>query len=180
MARLSYADPRASRAAAPDLVSRIVAERGEVLHLYAMLLQSPPIAQGWLELLTAVRQRGALEGSLRELVIMRVAHLNKAPYEAEQHRPIALKEGLSDSQVDALNAWEASDLFDERQRAALRYCDAMTLRVHVDDAIFADVRREFSDRETVELTVTVAAYNMVSRVLEALDIRSGDDRGDWA
>jgi len=179
VARIPYADPHDTRVHNGDLVERIVAGRGEVLHLYAMLLQSPPFADGWLHLLTAVRHEGCLEGSLRELMIMRVAHLNKAPYEAEQHRPIAVKEGLSDIQVDAVGAWEASTLFDPRQVAALRYCDAMTVSVEVPDAIFSAVRREFSDHEIAELTITIGAYNMVSRVLEALVISSRDDRGDW-
>ncbi len=180
MARIAYANPARTRTENSHLVERILKERGEVLHLYAMLLQSPPFADGWLKLLTAVRHEGCLEGALRELMIMRVAHLNKAPYEAEQHRPIALKEGLSDTQVDAVGAWETSSLFNARQITALRYCDAMTMHVHVADAIFAAVRQEFNDREITELTITIGAYNMVSRLLEALNIHADDDRGDWS
>ena len=88
---LALRPPR--RPAHRALVERIVAERGSLLHLYQMLLHSPPLAEGWLAF-TAVRQR-PLPGALRELVIMRVALLNGAPYEAEQHAPIALKEGLT-------------------------------------------------------------------------------------
>ena len=95
MARLPYADTGTPEAR--PLVEKIVAQRGSVLHLYQMLLHSPPLAEGWLAYLTAVRQKLALSGALRELVIMRVAVLNGAPYEAEQHAPIALKEGLKPS-----------------------------------------------------------------------------------
>ena len=180
MARLHYADPHKTRVENNALVDRIVAERGDMLHLYAMLLQSPPFAQGWLRLLTAVRHEGSLDGALRELMIMRVAHLNDAPYEAEQHRPIALREGLHGDQVDAVAAWDKSDLFDSRQTSALRYCDAITRSVEVPDGIFAAIRQVFNEREIVELTITIAAYNMVSRVLAALHIDSADDKGDWS
>ena len=54
MARLPYADLSAPDAS--PLVERIVAERGSVLHLYQMLLHSPPVAEGWLGFMTAVRQ----------------------------------------------------------------------------------------------------------------------------
>src|SRR3546814_20936712 len=91
MARLPYAD--LSHPDARPLVEQIVAERGSVLHLYQMLLHSPPIARGWLNYLTAIRQLGTLPGSLREMTIMRIALLNGAPYEADQHAPIAIKEG---------------------------------------------------------------------------------------
>ncbi len=91
MARLPYAPT--DGADIRDLVGEIVAQRGEVLHLYQMLLHSPPITEGWLRLMTAVRHETSLPGSLRELVIIRIGLLNDAPYGAEQHRPIAICEG---------------------------------------------------------------------------------------
>jgi len=174
MARLSYADlthPEAS-----PLVEQIVAERGSVLHLYQMLLHSPPVARGWLNYLTAIRHYNSLPGSLRELVIMRVALLNGAPYEADQHAPIARKEGMTQAQLDALGDWEGSALFGDRERAVLAYTDAMTRHVQVPKPVFEAVSRHFEPRQLVELTATVAAYNMVSRFLEALDIHSDDAR----
>lgn len=180
MARIPYAEPDEARSACPELVDRIIAERGSMLHLYAMLLQSPPMAEGWLALMTAIRQKGVLPGSLRELMIMRVAWLNDAPYEAEQHRPIALREGLREDQVDAIRDWQEGGPFDAAQIAALAYCDAMTRDVHVADAVFDALRPHFDAREITELTITIAGYNMVSRVLEALRIASSDGMGDWA
>lgn len=173
MARIPYAD--VTHPEAQPLVQKIVAERGTLLHLYRMLLHSPPVAAGWLRYLTAIRQECALPGAIRELVIMRVAALNGASYEADVHAPIALKEGLSQAQLDALADWERSSLFDARQRAVLAYADAMTCQVQVPDAIFAAVRAELDDdRLLVELTATVAAYNMVSRFLEALQLHIED------
>ncbi|EHR72273.1 hypothetical protein BurJ1DRAFT_3465 [Burkholderiales bacterium JOSHI_001] len=174
MARIPYAD-----LAAPDaqpLVQRIVAERGSVLHLYQMLLHSPPLAEGWLGFMTQVRQKLALPGALRELVIMRIAHLNGAPYEADQHAPIALQEGLSQDQLDALPDWPASQAYTPLQRDVLALCDAMTRHVQVDDARVQAVRRQLGERQLVELVATIASYNMVSRFLEALQIHSDDPR----
>ena len=175
MARLPYAsldDP-----ALQPLVERITAERGSVLHLYQMLLHSPPLAQGWLAFFTAVRQRLDLPGDLRELVIMRIAHLNGAPYEAEQHRPIALREGLAPEQLDALPDWEASAAYTPAQRRVLRLTDAITREIHFDEALLQAVRADLGERQTVELVATVAGYNLVSRFLEALQIQQHDDRG---
>lgn len=174
MARLPYADLKNPEASA--LIEQIVAERGSVLHLYQMLLQSPPVARGWLNHLTGIRLHSSLSGDIREMVIMRVAHLNRAPYEADQHAPIALKEGLSEAQLDALKDWKGTTVFSEREQAVLAYTDAMTLDIQVDDAVFESVKAHFSDREMVELTATIATYNMVSRFLEALQIHSHDAR----
>lgn len=174
MARLPYADLQDPEVA--PLVNQIVAERGSVLHLYQMLLQSPPIAKGWLAHLTGIRHHSSLPADLREMVIVRIAIVNRAPYEAEQHAPIALKEGLSQEKLDALDDWEASTLFSEKERAILAYTDAMTRHVQVPDEVFAAVKPHFEPRQLVELTATVASYNMVSRFLEALEIHSTDER----
>lgn len=173
MARIPYADTAGPQTR--ELVERITRERGSVLHLYAMLLHSGPVAEGWLCYLTAIRHECALPGALRELVIMRVAQLNGAPYEAEQHAPIALREGVTRAQIDALGQWPDSDLFDGTQRAVLAYCDAMTREVHVPGDVFAAVRGTLDNRNLVELTATIGAYNMVSRFLEAMGIDSRDD-----
>ncbi|MCD8494238.1 MAG: carboxymuconolactone decarboxylase family protein [Burkholderiaceae bacterium] len=176
MARIPYAD--LSREDVQPLVQKIVAERGEVLHLYRMLMHSVPVATGWLGYLTAIRQQCKLSAALRELVIMRVAHINGAPYEADQHRPFALKAGVSEAQLDALANWRAQEsVFDQTQRDVLAYTDAMTTHVHVPDDVAAAVREHFDHEQLVELTATIAAYNMVSRFLEAMQIHS-DDKPD--
>lgn len=175
MAHLPYAD--LNRPELQPLVQRIVTERGSVLHLYQMLMHSPPLAEGWLHFMTQVRQKLQLGGDLRELVIMRIAHLNGAPYEAEQHAPIALREGLSQAQLDALPAWtDAADAFSPLQQDALRLCDAMTRDIHVPAPLLQAVRQRVGDRIAVELVATIASYNMVSRFLEALQIHSDDAR----
>ena len=174
MARLPYAD--LSAPAAQPLVERIVAERGSVLHLYQMLLHSVPLAEGWLGFLTAVRHKCGLAGAIRELVIMRVAALNGAQYEADQHAPIALKEGMTQAQIDALGDWAASDLFSDQERAVLALTDTMTKKVQVPAETLAAVRQYFDDTGVVELVGTIGAYNMVSRFIEALGIHSHDER----
>jgi alkylhydroperoxidase family enzyme len=175
MARIPYADLSARQA--DPLVQRIVAERGSVLHLYQMLLHSPPLAEGWLGFMTQVRQNLHLPGDLRELVIMRIAHLNGAPYEAEQHAPLALQEGLSAAQLAALPNWDVQPpAFSPMQRDVLLLCDAMTRDVHVAARVVDAVRAHLGERQLVELVATIASYNMVSRFLEALQIHSDDPR----
>lgn len=172
MARIPYAD--LSNPEISPLVEQIIAERGSVLHLYQMLLNSPKVASGWLNHLSGIRLHSSLAGDLRELIIMRVAILNRAPYEADQHAPIALKEGVSQAQLDELEHWSSSTLFDERTRAVLAYTDEMTLNVQVPNAVFEQIRNHFNDKEIVELSATIATYNMVSRFLEALEIHTDD------
>jgi len=153
------------------LIGTIKAERGgRLLHLYRALLNSPPIAEGWLKLFTAIRQKSKLPGRCRELAILQVALLNGAEYEYRAHVPFALKDGVTQEQIDGLPGWQVSKSFDDRERAVLAYTDCMTRGIRVPDAVFAEVRRHFNDRETVELTATIAGYNLVSRFLVAMQL----------
>jgi len=168
MARIPYAP--VERPDIAPVAQRIQAERGgKLLNLYRMLLHSPPVADGWRAFLTSIRQQCSLPGRIRELAIMRVAVVNRAEYEYEAHRPFALKEGFTEAQLLALRG-ERLDAFDERERAVVEYADSMTRAVQVPEPVFAAVRGHFNERELVELTATVAAYNLVSRFLEALQI----------
>lgn len=167
MARIPY--PDLNNPAIAPVVERIVAERGSVLKLYEMLLHSPPVAAGWLSFLTAIRQQGLLSGRIRELAIMRVAVLNGADYEFRAHTPFILKEGVTQVQIDELREGRFGS-FDAVEQAALEYTDAMTRKIQVPAPVFAAVRNSFNERELVELTATIGAYNLVSRFLEALQV----------
>jgi len=61
-------------------------------------------------------------------------------------------------------------ILQREQRAVLAYVDTMTRDITVPDAVFAEVKRHFNDREIVELTVLIGTYNMNARVLQALQL----------
>lgn len=170
MARLAYGDENSSPAVRA-LADQIRKERdGRMLNLYSMLLNAPPVAEGWLALFTAIRQQCTLRGDYRELVILRVALLNGASYEYQVHVPFALREGVTQAQLDTLDRWQDSTALTAAQRAVLAYTDAMTRDIHVPDAVFEGLRGHFNQREIVELTATIGGYNLVSRFLEALAV----------
>lgn len=170
MARIGFGSDDAN-SEVKALADQIRRERGGLGELYRTLLNSPPVARGWLNLLTAIRQQCELSDRYREIVIIRIAVLNGADYEKQSHIPHARKAGMSDAQIEALSDWRSAQAqFDEADRAVLAYTDAMTKDVQVSDAVFAEVRKRFDDRQLTELTATVAAYNLVSRFLIALEV----------
>lgn len=159
-----------------ELMRRMAQRRGgRLLNLDRQLLHSAAVASGWNTMFGAIRTGCALNGVSRELAILLVAVINRAPYEFAQHAPVALADGVTPAQIDAVAHWRGSALFDARQQAVLAYTEAMTRQVQVDDAVFDALRQHFDAREIVELTATVAGYNMVSRFLEALRIEIESD-----
>lgn len=154
------------------LEAQILAERGRISLLYQVLLNSPSITQGWEQMLSAVRNRNSLPASLRELVILRVAILNRAPYEFDAHVPHALKAGVPQAVIDAtrLPSIESDAPFLPAEWVAMQLTDAMTRDIEVPDALYAQVQEHFDTQAQIDLVATIAAYNMVSRFLVALQI----------
>jgi len=155
-----------------DVIGRIKAgRRGGLLNVYKLLLHSPALAQTWFDHNGAVRWKTELTGRLREIVIIRIAHLNGVDYVLAQHVPgLAVAEGLSLPECDALADWQSAASFSARERAALAYTDAMTRDIAVPDAVFKALRPHFSERQIVELSVLIGLYNMHTRVFTALGI----------
>ena len=159
-----------TRAQLADLERTILAERGEISLLYRVLLNSPPIADGWERMLTAVRNRSSLPAGLRELLILRVAVLNGAPYEFQSHAPHARRAGIPEEKIDAVREPEPGPVFTPAERHALALADGMTREVQVSEALFEPLRAHFGPAQLVDLVATIAAYNMVSRFLVAMNI----------
>ena len=151
--------------------ARIVAQRGRVSLLYQVLVNRPPMAHGWEQMLTAVRNQSTLPADLRELVIIRVAVLNGASFEYEAHVPIALKAGATQEKVEAIgDPARIGPGLSEMEHTLIELTDAMTRRVEVPAALYERVRAFLDERQVVDAMVTIGAYNMVSRFLVALEI----------
>jgi 4-carboxymuconolactone decarboxylase len=157
-----------------EVTARIRARRGgKLMLLDEMLLHSPPVADGWNSLLGAVRGEMTLPANVRELVVLRVAVLNRADYEWQAHEPPAREAGVTDAELAEIRQERPVNLSPE-VLAAVAYADAMTRDITVPDALYDALGAFFDDRQIVELTATAAVYNMVSRFLVALEV--GQDR----
>ena len=81
--------------------------------------------------------------------------------------------GVSDEKIDALNDYENSELYNEAERAALEFGDAMTITGReVSDEMFARLRTFYDDDALVELTATIAWENASSKFNRALRVPS--------
>ncbi|GJE84563.1 carboxymuconolactone decarboxylase [Phanerochaete sordida] len=157
---------------------------GKLLELDGALLNAPDLAAGYSSLLGAVRQRNSLPDDLRELLILRVAALNGAAYEWLAHAPIGQKAGLTSEQLAVIRDEntalsknvDPNHVLSDLQRTALAYADWMTKNVHVPQDVFDTLKGLLDNKQIVEVTMTVSAYNAVSRILIALDV--GDKAGE--
>ena len=159
------------------IINRVRTRRGSrgLISLDRALLYSPPVTDGWNSFLGAIRTGTTLSGDIREIAICRVAVINEAWYEWKAHAPIAAAAGVSEDTLASLKTG-GKDGLNEKQLAVVEYTDAMTKEVKVSEAVFEKLRGLFNEREVVEITATVGAYNCVSRFLVALDVGEMNDK----
>jgi alkylhydroperoxidase family enzyme len=163
------------------LIDKIKAgRRGGLLNVYKLLLHAPPLAETWLDHVGAVRWKTSLSGRLRELLVIRIARVNDVPYVLAQHIPaLAVAEGVTLAECDALADWRKAAGFSAAERAALAYADAMVTQTSVPDDVFAELKRHYDERAIVEISVLIGTYLMHNRVMKALaiDLEPDEQRG---
>src|SRR5689334_21614708 len=126
---------------------------------------SPAALQAVAALQTYVDQSG-LDAKLRELIKIRVSQINGCAYCLAMHTRDARKIGETDERMHLLDDWREAPVLTARERAALEWAEAVTLvaQTHVPDEAFEIVRKQFSEKEIIDLTAAVAAINTWNRV----------------
>lgn len=118
-----------------------------------------------------VRQSG-LEPSLLELVRTRASQVNHCAYCLDMHTKDAGAAGESEPRLYSLSAWRETPFYTERERAALSWTEAVTRIADrsVPDELYQEARRYFTEKELVDLTMTVVAITGWNRL--AISFRS--------
>src|SRR5437660_4341549 len=100
-----------------------------------------------------------LEPSLQELVKTRASQINGCAYCIDMHTKDARAAGETEQRLYELDAWREAPFYTERERAALAWTEAVTLvsEEHVPDNVYEAARRQFSEKELVDLTMAVVA-----------------------
>ena len=126
---------------------------------------APELISAMIALETAVVSSG-LEHSLIELVKMRASQINGCAFCIDMHAREAREHGESDRRLHLLSAWRESGVFDARECAALAWTEALTRleQSQVSDAVYDEVRAQFSEAEIVELSMAIVAINGWNRL----------------
>ena len=111
-------------------------------------------------------QSTGLEKSLIELVKIRASQINGCAFCINMHTEDARKRGETEQRIYLLDAWRESPLYTDRERAALAWTESVTLiaETHAPDDVYEQVRTQFSDAETVNLTALIGAINAWNRL----------------
>ncbi|HEY5185033.1 MAG TPA: carboxymuconolactone decarboxylase family protein [Actinomycetes bacterium] len=103
-----------------------------------------------------VFRNGVCDHEVKELCRVYVSRTVKCEFCGNQRSVQAAEKGLTEGNYDQLLNFERSDAYDERQKAALAYAEAITWRLDPDEAFWHRMHRHFTEPELVELGYFIA------------------------
>ena len=170
MARLPYLDKEDLSPQNQDLLERPI-------NLNRVLVNSPNCRRAGLHLAHFIRYQSRLDARIKELAIMAVGYITRALYEWSHHVILAKDFGVSDDDIAQLINYleDRAHELDELAVLAVTAAREMTLELAMSDATFNALHERLNTEEMVDLTVTIAHYNAMVRVLATLKVDIEDN-----
>jgi len=164
----------ASGELAPDL-ARVYEEfagaYGPFRNQVAVFAHVPAALRHLMPLLMELRAAATLPKRYLELAIVAVSQVNACDYCVAHHKPFLAVEGVSPAGVDRLLEYREHPELDEVDRLVVEYAIAATERPNrLPDAIFARLRRHFTEAQIVELTLRITLCGFFNKFNDALQI----------
>ncbi len=127
--------------------------------------ESPDIMKKFVEFVTATKDN-LVEESIRDMVNIRIAQLNRCTFCLDMHIKQAKLHGERELRLYHLASWRESPLFSPRERASLAWAEILTElpELGVPDEIYDRVRSQLSEKDVSDLTFVVMAANAWTRV----------------
>ena len=110
---------------------------------------------------------------IRELAILRVAHLRDCLYEWTQHVALAKDEGISDDEIAAVRCQSGEDAgsFDQFERAVLTGVDELVDKSELSDATWAALGQRLTDQQRMDYVFTVGCYTLLAMAFNTFRIQ---------
>lgn len=110
--------------------------------------------------------KSSVEQSLLNLIYFRVSQINGCAYCLDMHSKDLRARGETEQRLYVLDAWRETAFYSERERAALAWAESVTkiTEGQVPDEVYEEVRKQFSEEETIDLTLAVITINSYNRI----------------
>ncbi len=120
-------------------------------------------------------KKSSIEESLLNLIDFRVSQINGCAFCLDMHSKDLRAEGESEQRLYLLDAWREAPFYSDRERAALSWAEAVTKVTdgHVSDETYEEARKQFSEKELIDLTMAVITINCYNRINIAFRTKAG-------
>jgi len=124
--------------------------------------------RGWLHFAGKLMPGGRLPRRESELVILRVANQRDCAYEAEHHRRLGRRAGLTPEEIGRVADGPGATGWTAKEAALLRATDALIANRDLTDTEWASLRNHLSERDVVEFLLLVGHYDMLATFINTL------------
>jgi len=169
--------PLTPEQAAPDvrpIFTTYLQERGNIPNMFRTVAVRPKHLQTMIAHFRTVMSEGTVPPLLKELLWVRISHLNQCRYCLNSHTALAQRRGASEALLDALQdrgSRTAVDALEPGWRAALAYADVLHGSGHdVTDAVFNTLRHAWDEGQVVEITLVIGMTEYFNRFNNALRV----------
>lgn len=146
---------------------------GKVLTpLKVWAVRLPPAFGSFVGKISQLDKKLVLPQDIQFLVRQRVAQINTCSFCIDIGRYFAMKEHVAEDKIQALERYNESPLFNERERAALDYVTELTRDKRIAPATITRLKANFSDREICEIAWLVAGEHVYNMINIGLNIHS--------
>jgi alkylhydroperoxidase family enzyme len=177
VARVKMIPPEGADAETRRVYDGVLRQWGRISNFSKVLAHQPAALEGWMLPNDSIRLKNVKADpdyvKILQLVIIKTSALNRSAYCMSHNVPLGKKIGLTDAQIKAAQgkAYMRSKSLNARQKAAIRWADAVTrMTARDDEAAFAAMKKHFSEKQIVELTVFCGMWNYSNRLCEALHV----------
>ena len=162
-------DEAVQRALAPMLPADGPRDANNALATFA---HHPALAKAFLRFNVHLLYGSTLPPRIRELAILRVAHLRDCLYEWTQHVALAKGEGISDEEVAAVQCYAGEDTgnFDDFERAVLTGVDELVEKSGLSDETWAALGKRLNDKQRMDYVFTVGCYTLLAMAFNTFGI----------
>jgi 4-carboxymuconolactone decarboxylase len=142
-------------------------------NLLATLVRHPALTKAFLRFNNHLLFSSTLSPRLRELAVLRVAHLTGCEYEWRHHVRMGRETGLTDEVIDGIQRGEASD---ELDRTVLRAVDELQDKATVSDATWAALSEHLDERQRMDLVFTIGCYGALAMAINTFGVTPDEER----
>lgn len=127
------------------------------INIYTLLAYSPTVCKPWIDLINGIYSSG-FSPRLREIALVRIGTVMPSQYELHQHRFIALKNGVTEHEIEVITNKQEVTSLDETANLICRVVDELHQTSHVSNQTFTLLTDRFTYQEIVSLAVLVSMY----------------------
>jgi len=162
----------------PDILTLL--KKYPRINIYTLLAHSPTTCKPWIDLINGIYSSG-FSPRLREVALVRIGIVTHADYELHQHHFIALKNGVTEQEIQAISNEFPVTSLDEQGNLMCRAVDEIHKIFSITDDTFQQLNKMFATHDIVSLGVTIAIYFAVAILanFSRLEIESSNPLKDF-